>query len=117
MAPANRRDIDVLIEKHETRLRDDFDDRDIAIYVRSLLVSMTGQWHFSAITPETHLYRDLRWNVESAERFRATLEAVFRVELAPWEFLCGRTVRDLTTLLGRALSRDRRRFGGAPPAA
>lgn len=117
MAPAEHRDIDVLIQQHDTRLRADFDDRDIGVYVRSLLVSMTSHLHYSAITPETHLYRDLRWTPDSADRFRTTLETVFRVELPMWEFLCSRTVSDVTSLLGRALSRDRRRLGGSSPAA
>lgn len=117
MGPSTRRDIEALIQQQETRLRDDFDDRDIGIYVRTLLITMNGEYHFSAITPETHLYRDLRWTVQSANRFRVTLETVFRVELPQWEFLCARTVRDITTLLGRALSRDGRRLGDSSPAA
>lgn len=117
MARGEHQDIEALIQQHDTRYRDDFDDRDIGIYVRSLLVSMTGHWHYSAVTPDTHLYRDLHWTAESAQRFRQTLETVFRVELPQWEFLCSRTVSDVTSLLGRALSRDRRRLGGSSPAA
>jgi hypothetical protein len=117
MEASHRRDIEARIEQHDTRLRDDFDDRDIGIYVRTLIVAMSGDCDFSSVTPATHLYRDLCWTVDSASRFRTTLESVFRVELAQWEFLCARTVQDLTTLLGRALSRDRRRSGGSSPAA
>lgn len=117
MAASQRRDIEALIQQHDTRLRDDFDDRDIGIYVRTLIIATGGERQFSAITPDTHLYRDLRWSVESADRFRVTLETVFRVELPQWKFLCGRTVGDLTALLGQALSRDGRRLGGSSPAA
>jgi hypothetical protein len=117
MAPSHRRDIEALIQQHDTRLRDDFNDRDIGIYVRTLIVALTGNCDFSAVTPDTHLYRDLRWTIESADRFRTTLESVFRVELPQWEFLCARTVLDVTTLLGRALARDRRRSSGSSPAA
>ncbi|HET9603069.1 MAG TPA: hypothetical protein VFO96_02180 [Gemmatimonadales bacterium] len=113
---SQRRDIEALIQQQDTRLRDDFDDRDIGIYVRTLMVVMS-ECQYSAIRQDTHLYRDLHWTIESADRFRAILESVFRVELAQWEFLCARTVQDVTTLLGRALSRDRRRAGGSSPAA
>ncbi|HET7601490.1 MAG TPA: hypothetical protein VFK36_00645 [Gemmatimonadales bacterium] len=117
MAPSQRREIEALIQQHDTRLRDDFDDRDLGIYVRSLMVAVGGEWAYSAIRPDTHLYRELRWTVESADRFRAILETVFRVELPQWKFLCCRTVRDVTALLSQALSRDGRRLGGSSPAA
>ena len=116
MAPSQRREIEALIQQQDTRLRDDFDDRDIGIYVRSLMVAMDGGLSYSAIRPDTHLYRDLHWTIESANRFRVTLETVFRVELPQWKFLCGRTVRDVTAILGEALSRDGR-LGDPSPAA
>lgn len=117
MVPSQRRDIEALIQQHETRLRDDFDDRDIGIYVRTLIVAVSDERQFNAITPDTHLYRDLRWTIESADRFRVTLETVFRVELPEWKFLCARTVSDVISLLGLALSREGRRLGGSSPAA
>jgi hypothetical protein len=84
MAPSQRREIESLIQQQDTRLRDDFDDRDISVYVRTLMVTMGGELPYSAIRPDTHLYRDLRWTIESADRFRVTLETVFRVELPQW---------------------------------
>lgn len=117
MASTPRRDIEALIQQQDTRLRDDFDERDIGIYVRTLMVATGAGYQYSAITPDTHLYRDLRWTLESADRFRVTLETVFRVELPQWKFLCSRTVADVTTLLGLALSRDGRRLGDSSPAA
>jgi hypothetical protein len=116
MAPSQLREIEALIQQQDTRVRNDFDDHDIGIYVRTLIVAMGAEYPYSAISPDTHLYRDLRWTLESADRFRATLETVFRVELPQWKFLCGRTVRDVTAILGEALSRDGR-LGDPSPAA
>ncbi|HET8633817.1 MAG TPA: hypothetical protein VFL88_06690 [Gemmatimonadales bacterium] len=117
MAARQRRDIEALIQQQDTRLRSDFDDRDLGIYVRTLIIATGGERQFSAITPDIHLYRDLRWSIESADRFRTTLETVFRVELPEWKFLCARTVSDVISLLGLALSREGRRLGGSSPAA
>lgn len=112
-----RKDIDDLISAHGTRVRDDFDDRDLEVFVRGLLVAVTGTWEYSALTRATHLYRDVRWTQADMERFRLVLERVFRVELPPWEFLCCRTVGCLVSVLCRALDRERRHVSGSAPAA
>jgi hypothetical protein len=117
MPGLDRCQIDALIHEHDTRTRTDFSDQDIAIYVRTLVGLMSGQWQFHVVRPESHLYRDLHWTLDSADRFRRELEAVFRVELPKWEFLCARTVRDITMQLTRSLGRERRWVGGTSPAA
>jgi len=117
MSPSVRQDIDALIEQQDTRRRSDFDTRDLAVYVRGLLVAMTGTWQYSALNDTVHLYRDVRWSKDEIERFRQTLETVFRVELPAWEFLCARTVGDVTVVLGKALERERRIAEPTNPAA
>jgi hypothetical protein len=117
MPGLDRCQIDVPIHEHDTRTRTDFSDQDIAIYVRSLVGLLSRQRQFHVVRPESHLYRDLHWTLDRADRFRQELEAVFRVELPKWEFLCARTVHDITMQLTRSLDRERRCVGGRSPAA
>lgn len=101
-------ELELLIQQHGTRVRDDFETHDLAIYVRSLILLSSRQLSFSSVTADTHLYRELGWTGETVARFRCTLETVFRVELPRWGFLSARTVTDVTRLLARALERERR---------
>lgn len=108
MPAEERGELELLIQQHGTRVRDDFATHDLAIYVRSLILLSSGQRSFSAVTGDTHLYRELGWTGETVARFRSILETVFRVELPQWGFLSARTVADVTGLLVRALERERR---------
>lgn len=112
-----RREIATLIGRERSNVRTDYTSFDVQLYARSLIVALTGTWHFSAITLDVHLYRDVRWNQADVARYREVLEAVFGVTLPPVPFLCARTVGDVCERVMRELGREGRMRSGMPPAA
>jgi hypothetical protein len=91
---------------------------DLEIYVKSLLVTLTGK-QYSELTMGTTLYRDIGWDQEKVGQLREIMEQVFEVRCAPVEFFCARTLGDLRDILRRALDREHRIVpdGSLPPAA
>ena len=117
MSPIMQREIANLIGRERSNIRMDYTPFDVQLYARSLIVALTGTWHFSAITLNVHLYHDVRWTQEDVDRYRRVLEEVFGIELAIVPFFCARTVGDVCERVTRALVREGRMRSGAPPAA
>lgn len=116
MSHAIQRDLRTLIDQGSTTSRHDYTPAEVELYAKSLIVAFTGTWQYSRLTTQTHLYRDVRWDQAGVEQYRAALEELFGIALAPIPFLCARTVGDVCDLLIRALVRQGRVLTG-PPAA
>ena len=112
-----QREIAHFIGRERSNFRMDYTPFDVQLYARSLIVALTGTWHFSAVTPAVHLYRDVRWTQDDVDRYRRVLEEVFGIELAALPFFCARTVGDACERVTRALVREGRMRSGVPPAA
>lgn len=117
MASTVRREIQDLIEQLSTTTRRDFDASDVEIFCKSLIVAFTGTWHYSSLTADTHLYRDVRWGQGGVERYREALEELFGIEIPQLQFLCARTVGDVRDQVLRVLRREGRAMSLRPPAA
>lgn len=117
MSPTLRRDIECLIRSERSNVRSDYTSAEVQVYARSLIVALTGTWHFSALSLDVHLYRDVRWNQDGVEQYRELLEEVFGIALPPLQFLCARTVGDVCDRVMAALSRESRMAAGTKPAA
>ena len=112
-----RKDIEALVQRENTNHRSDYTEAEVQLYARSLVVALTGTWHFSALHMDIHLYRDVLWDQQAVEKYRRTLEEVFGVEV-PWmQFLCARTMADVCHQLMRVLHRQGRTRALTPPAA
>lgn len=86
---------------------------DLEVYLRSLMVTLTGKWQYSELSMGTSLYRDIGWDQRKVEQLRDIVEQVFDVRCTPVEFLSARTLGDLRDVLHRALEREHRMVPGA----
>ena len=117
VTPTLRKDIEALIQRERSNIRSDYTEAEVQLYARSLVVALTGTWHFSALHMDIHLYRDVLWDQQAVERYRQALEEVFGVEV-PWmQFLCARTMADVCHQVMRVLRREGRTRAHSPPAA
>lgn len=109
------REIKDAVARHQS----EFLPWDLEIYLKSLMVTLTGRWQYSELTMGTTLYRDIGWDQAKVEQLREIMEQVFEIRCTSVEFLCARTLGDLRDLLRRALEREHRMVpdGSLPPAA
>ena len=112
-----QREIANFIGRERSNVRVDYTSFDVQLYARSLIVALTGTWHFSALTLDVHLYRDVRWHQDDVDRYRRVLQEVFGIDLPKVPFFCARTVGDVCERVTRALVREGRMRSGMPPAA
>lgn len=117
VAPEIRQDIEALIRRERTNVRADLTPGEIRMYARSVIVMITGTWHYSALSLDVHLYRDVGWNQDAVDEYREVLEEFFGVPLPSVPFYFARSVADVCDQVMRALRRDRRMLAAVSPAA
>ena len=103
-----RREFRELIASQRSNVRDDYVPRDIEVYVKSVVVTLSASWPYSELGATTRLYRDLGWNQETVGELRGTLEQVFGLELPGLEFICARSLNDVFEIVKRRLRCDGR---------
>ncbi len=96
------------IKKATTQHQSEYRMWDLEVYLKSLIVTLTGRWQYSELSMRTTLYRDIGWDQQKVGQLREIVEQVFDVRCSPFEFLCARTLGDLRDLLQRALAHEHR---------
>ena len=96
------------IKEATARHRSEYRPWDLEVYVRSLMVTLTGKWQYSELSMQTTLYHDIGWDREQVEQLREIMEQVFEIRCTPVQFLGARTLGDLRDILRRALEREHR---------
>ncbi len=117
VAPEIRQDIEALIRRERTRVRSDLTPDEVQVYARSMIVTLTGTWSYSALSLDVHLYRDVGWDQDAVDEYREVLEDFFGVSLPSVPFYFARSVADVCGQVMRALRNDRRMLAAVPPAA
>ena len=117
IAPEIRQDIEALIRRERSDVRADLTLGEIQLYTRSMIVIITGTWHYSALSLDVHLYRDVGWSQDAVDEYREVLEEVFGVPLPSIPFFFARSVADVCDQVMRVLRRECRMLAAVPPAA
>ena len=117
VAPEIRQDIEALMRRERTHVRADLTPGEIQLYARSIIVMITGTWHYSALSRDVHLYRDVSWDQDAVDEYREVLEEFFGVPLPSIPFYFARSVADVCDQVMRALRRECRMLVAVPPAA
>lgn len=117
VAPEIRQDIEALRRRERTNVRADLTPGEVRLYARSIIVTITGTWHYSALSLDVHLYRDVGWNQDAVDEYREVLEEFFGVPLPAVPFYFARSVADVCDQVMRALRRECRMLAAVSPAA